>query len=88
MLTTGEMWPSQRVLPTADEPVPGEAVMEGVEHLGSFVYEMTNTKVKQMQAEDAMPLEGIQEENEEDERLSNEGGDEDLEPDIQEVREE
>lgn len=29
--------------------------MEGVEHLGQFVYEMTATKVKQMRAERGLP---------------------------------
>ena len=31
--------------------VPGEAVMEGVEHLGQFIFEMTTTKIKQLGAE-------------------------------------
>jgi intron-binding protein aquarius len=56
VLATGEMWPSQRVL--ADEKgseIPGEAVMEGLEHLGQFVYEMTTARVKQMRAEQGLP---------------------------------
>lgn len=62
-LITGEMWPSQRpqadeeiVPPTGDastssEPAPPEAVMEGVEHLGQYVFEMTSAKVKQLRSE-------------------------------------
>ncbi|KAG7150873.1 RNA helicase aquarius like protein [Verticillium longisporum] len=51
MLVTGEMWPSQRLIASESGEVPGEACMEGVEHLGQFVYQMTNTKVKQLEAE-------------------------------------
>lgn len=29
--------------------------MEGVEHLGQYVYEMTNAKVKQLRAERGLP---------------------------------
>lgn len=57
-LVTGELWPSQRVLPEdATEAVAGEAVMEGVEHLGQYVFEMTTTKVKQLQAESGLSSE-------------------------------
>lgn len=57
-LVTGELWPSQRVLSEdATEAVAGEAVMEGVEHLGQYVFEMTTTKVKQLQAENGLPSE-------------------------------
>ncbi|KAI0841645.1 P-loop containing nucleoside triphosphate hydrolase protein [Hypoxylon sp. FL0890] len=55
-LVTGEMWPSERI--QAEEEgitVPGEAVMEGVEHLGQFVYEMTTTKIKQLREERGLP---------------------------------
>ncbi|KAK4956868.1 hypothetical protein LTR10_006397 [Elasticomyces elasticus] len=41
-LVTGEMWPAERGV--GDE-VEG-TVMEGVEHLGQYVYEMTQAKVK------------------------------------------
>ncbi|KAI8155775.1 RNA helicase aquarius [Colletotrichum sp. SAR 10_70] len=55
MLVTGELWPADRQLAgIAKDAVPGEVCMEGVEHLGQYVYEMTNTKVKQMQAEGTM----------------------------------
>lgn len=51
-LVTGELWPSQRkVAGDANETVAGEATMEGVEHLGQYVFEMTTTKVQQLQAE-------------------------------------
>lgn len=44
-LVTGEMWPTQR-----EEGCKGEtAVMEGVEHLGKYVYDMTVTKVESLQ---------------------------------------
>src|SRR5208282_1604983 len=47
MLITGELWPSKRII--ADEKgkkaLPRETVMEGVEHLGQYVYEMTNAKI-------------------------------------------
>lgn len=31
--------------------LPGEAIMEGVEHLGQYVYEMTNTRIRQLREE-------------------------------------
>lgn len=51
MLVTGELWPSQRDLASEEGEVPGETVMEGVEHLGQYVFEMTNTKIQQLQSE-------------------------------------
>lgn len=42
MLTTGEMFPTTRTL---DETVEGTAI-EGVEHLGQYVFEMTDAKIK------------------------------------------
>lgn len=51
-LVTGELWPSQRkVAEDVNETAAGEATMEGVEHLGQYVFEMTTTKVQQLQAE-------------------------------------
>ena len=41
-LTTGEMWPTQRLL--ADDIEVTE--MEGVEHLGQYVFQMTNVKLQ------------------------------------------
>lgn len=55
-LVTGELWPSKRIL--ADEEgseVPGQTQMESVEHLGQYVYEMTNAKVAQLRAERGLP---------------------------------
>ena len=52
VLATGELWPSKRVLADEEEPeVAGEAVMEGVQHLGEFVYQMTKTRMEQLQRE-------------------------------------
>ena len=57
MLVTGELWPSQRIIAEEEgkKSLPGETVMEGVEHLGQYVYEMTNAKVKQLRAERGLP---------------------------------
>lgn len=88
-LVTGELWPSQRKLSQdANETVPGEAVMEGVEHLGQYVYEMTQTRMEQLRAEngpsaeaevmawdqmDIKETEPIVEEDEEDDERPAEG---------------
>lgn len=63
-LVTGELWPSQRKLfEDISEVLPEEAVMEGVEHLGQYVFEMAQTKIEQLRAErgqlsvEAVPLE-------------------------------
>ncbi|KAI1110249.1 hypothetical protein F5Y14DRAFT_429537 [Nemania sp. NC0429] len=56
VLSTGEMWPSSRILFEEDgKAAPNEAVMEGVEHLGQFVYQMTVSKVKQLRTEQGLP---------------------------------
>jgi intron-binding protein aquarius len=71
MLVTGELWPSKRILAEEEgKVVVGETQMESVEHLGQYVYEMTNAKVQQLRAErglpetalTAAPMEDIQEE--------------------------
>ncbi|KAI1180416.1 hypothetical protein F4777DRAFT_598351 [Nemania sp. FL0916] len=55
VLSTGEMWPSSRILAEEDgKAAPNEAVMESVEHLGQFVYEMTVAKVKQLRAQQGL----------------------------------
>lgn len=61
-LSTGEMWPSQRILASEEglESVQGEAVMEGVEHLGQYVFEMTNSKIKQLREERGLPEGGAE----------------------------
>jgi len=59
-LVTGELWPSHRIL--ADDPdkeVAEEVVMESVEHLGQYVYEMSITKLKQLRAEQGLPAEDL-----------------------------
>ncbi|KAK1595240.1 intron-binding protein aquarius [Colletotrichum navitas] len=85
MLVTGELYPTERLL-TGDvnAEVPGEACMEGVEHLGQYVFEMTKTKVNQLQAESAIPDHGkmeVQETPLEDvEEVEEDGGDVEVEP--------
>ena len=56
-LVTGELWPTERALAdsTVDKPIPGEAVMESVEHIGQYVYEMTNTRIQQLREERGLP---------------------------------
>jgi intron-binding protein aquarius len=55
-LVTGELWPSSRILSEEDgKTVANETVMEGVEHLGNYVFEMTNTRIKQLRAERGLP---------------------------------
>ncbi|KIW94604.1 uncharacterized protein Z519_04580 [Cladophialophora bantiana CBS 173.52] len=43
VVTTGEMFPTARLL---EDEVESTSEMEGVEHLGQYVYEMTQAKVK------------------------------------------
>lgn len=49
-LVTGELWPSERILADEEgkEKVEGETIMEGVEHLGQYVFEMTKTRVEEL----------------------------------------
>lgn len=48
-LITGELWPSQRILAEENsDSIPGEVQMEGVEHLGQYVYEMTSARLQQL----------------------------------------
>lgn len=56
-LVTGEMWPSERRLAEeGDEAaVEGETLMEGVEHLGQYVFEMTRTRVEMLREERGLP---------------------------------
>lgn len=55
MLVTGELWPSNRIISKEGANVLGETEMEGVEHLGQYVFEMTNSKVQQLRAERGLP---------------------------------
>lgn len=54
-LVTGELWPSTRILQEKESVVPGETEMENVEHLGQYVFEMTNAKVQQIRSERGLP---------------------------------
>lgn len=55
-LVTGELFPSTRILKEEEgNSIPGETQMENVEHLGQYVYEMTNAKVQQLRAERGLP---------------------------------
>ncbi|KAK0385765.1 hypothetical protein NLU13_6942 [Sarocladium strictum] len=92
MLVTGEMWPTERPLLEDDTGVvDGEVAMENVEHLGKYVYEMTGTRMKQLEGENSLPMGGevIAKEQLDEVEDDEEEGDEDvpLEPDILEVRE-
>lgn len=83
-LVTGELWPSERTLSDeADKEVLGEAVMESVEHIGQYVYEMTNTRLQQLQGlPDAAPaVKAIEQAPEEDVA---EAAPEDVEEDVDE----
>lgn len=69
MLAPGEMFPSSRDVSSAVDGTP----MEGVEHLGQYVFEMTQAKVKAMgdgdiMIEDAAPPEedGLLDEDEDE----------------------
>ncbi len=50
-LVTGEVFPTQRLL---DDEVDGTE-MEGVEHLGQYVYEMTQAKIASLKAGNSIP---------------------------------
>lgn len=64
MLVTGELWPTNREVAEKDEAeVGGEVAMEGVEHLGQYVFEMTQTKLEQLQAKEQPALGEGEEEN-------------------------
>ena len=80
MLVTGELWPSNRVLKDEEgADIPGETQMENVEHLGQYVYEMTNSKVQQLRAERGLPAtELVAPVGEEDDELGYIEGEEDF----------
>lgn len=57
-LVTGELWPSKRIIADENKAAAGgtlanEVAMEGLEHLGQYVYEMIQTKMQQMEADNA-----------------------------------
>ncbi|CAH0020194.1 unnamed protein product [Clonostachys rhizophaga] len=73
MLVTGELWPSQRDILGEDggSKVDGEVAMEGVEHLGQYVFEMSKTKLEQLQGTVATEPTIIEEDEEGDEGMDN-----------------
>lgn len=78
MLAPGEMFPATRALDADVEGTP----MEGVEHLGQYVFEMTEAKVKamgdgEMVVDDATP-DGEDGLLDEDEDMLGEEEDEDI----------
>jgi intron-binding protein aquarius len=83
MLATGELWPSARVLAEEEnKEAPGETAMEGVEHIGQYVWEMTQTKIKQLQDGGGASLPPVEEEMEEaEEEIAEDGEDGDEEDD-------
>lgn len=89
MLVTGELFPTERQSTDEDGPVEGEVVMEGVEHIGQYVFEMTNTRIQQLQAEQGVLMDSTIDEAEEDgqEGYYDEEDEKTLDPDILEVRE-
>lgn len=90
MLVTGEMFPTGRDAMEGDSIVEGEAVMEGVEHLGQYVFEMTNTKAQQLQADQGdsgMPEVIVEEDEDGEQTYYDEDDIEEVEEDILEVRE-
>jgi intron-binding protein aquarius len=55
-LVTGELYPSKRLLAEEDgKGTVGETVMEGVEHLGQYVFEMSRTRIEQLRNEKGLP---------------------------------
>jgi len=76
-LVTGETFPTKRGV---DDDVEGVAEMEGVEHLGQYVYEMTNAKVADLKAGQGVlpPIAEDREEGDDDEDAEQEDEDEDV----------
>lgn len=62
MLVTGELFPTERPSSVEQGAIDGEVAMESVEHLGQYVFEMTNTKMKQL--DDGQAMEVVEEEDE------------------------
>ncbi|KAK0756431.1 hypothetical protein N5P37_011083 [Trichoderma harzianum] len=89
MLVTGELFPTERQSTDEDGAVEGEVVMEGVEHIGQYVFEMTNTRIQQLQAEQGVLMDSTIDEVEEEgqEGYYDEEDEKTLDPDILEVRE-
>lgn len=77
-LATGEMYPTTRLL---DNETPSTE-MEGVEHLGQYVYEMTQAKVAALKANGGVlpPLEEVARDVDMEEADEEGGDEEELEP--------
>lgn len=92
MLVTGELWPTERPNVEEDTAVEGEVCMEGVEHIGQYVFEMSKTKMKQVHGEEGlqdMESSGaVVEEVGDGQAMGYNEDDEAVEPDIGEVRDE
>lgn len=69
-IVTGEMFPSQRLIDVVE--VPGTTEIHGLEHLGQYVYEMTQAKVKSLGGNVALAANGDGENGLEDEELAEE----------------
>ncbi|ODA77136.1 hypothetical protein RJ55_07655 [Drechmeria coniospora] len=87
-LVTGELWPTQR--PNAsDSCIDGEVVMESVEHLGQYVFEMTSTRMEQLSEHNKpmAPTPNFEIPEDSGEAACSRENEQALEPDILEVRE-
>lgn len=84
MLVTGELYPTERPSTEEKGAIEGEVAMESVEHLGQYVFEMTNTKMKQL--DDGQAMEVVEEEDEGEAETYYEDGAEDAaeDEDVQE----
>lgn len=71
MLVPGEMFPTTRL---QEDEVEGTA-MEGLEHLGQYVFEMTEAKMKAVGA-NGLIADNIPDEDDEDEAMLGPGDDE------------
>lgn len=75
-LVTGEMWPTERLVGDQVESTP----MDGVLHMGQYVYEMTKAKIDLIKAGGAIPplekqnANGMEEEDEEPEDVDEDEG--------------
>lgn len=71
-LVVGEMFPTEREVHSEVEGEGRVADMEGVEHLGQYVFEMTQAKVKALEEGSEKPAEaesGLDLDNDEDDEI-------------------
>ena len=81
MLVTGETFPTTRLL---TNEVEGTEI-EGVEHLGQYVFEMTQVKVEMLRkGRKALPHEEAIVKHNEDEEIDGEGGRDKVEHEVDE----